>query len=69
MPATDSAMMNDGSPVPLNLREQIVGAKSKMAPNPYNLREAVSFTVLLCDDAVARLLVPTPRTRLPFLVR
>src|SRR5215469_2967952 len=50
MPATDSAMMNDGSPVPLNLCEQIVGAKSKMAPNPYNLREAVSFTVLLCDD-------------------
>jgi hypothetical protein len=55
--------------VPLNLREQIVSAKSKLAPSPYGLHEAVSFIAPLCDDAVARLHVPTARTRLRSLAR
>src|SRR5713101_3605481 len=44
--ATASGMKNDGSPVQLKLREQIVSATSKMAPRPYSLCEGVSFTGL-----------------------
>jgi hypothetical protein len=55
-PATARGMKNDGSPVLLKLREQIVIATSKMAPNPYSLRDGVSFTGLPFNGEVARLL-------------
>src|SRR5260370_7186502 len=45
-PATARGMKNDGSPMRLKLREQIVIATSKMAPSPYSLCEGVSFTGL-----------------------
>src|SRR5260370_7009346 len=45
-PATAKGMKNDGSPMRLKLREQMVIATSKMAPSPYSLCEGVSFTGL-----------------------
>src|ERR1700704_1978444 len=64
-PATARGMKNDGSPVRLKLREQIVSATSKMAPSPYSLCEGVSFTDLPYNDEVARLLAAIRRTSLP----
>src|ERR1700730_19342821 len=55
-PATARGMKNDGSPVRLKLREEIVSAPSKMAPSPYNLCEGVNFTGPPYNDEVARLL-------------
>ena len=46
---------NDGSPMRLKLREQIVSATSNMAPSPYSLCEDESFTGLQFNDEVARL--------------
>jgi hypothetical protein len=34
MPATNNAMMNDGSPTLPSLREAIVSDTNKIAPNP-----------------------------------
>src|SRR6266700_2652169 len=61
-PATARGMKNDGSPMPLKLRELIVSATSKMAPSPYSLCEGVSFTGLPFNDEVARLLAAIHRT-------
>src|ERR1700675_774786 len=66
-PATASGMKNDGSPVRLKFREQIVSATSKMAPSPYSLCEGVSFTGLPCHQKAARLLAAIRRTRLQSL--
>ena len=66
MPATASGMMKDGSPTLLSLREQIVSITSKIAPNPYSLRDAVSFTVLPCSPGTLRSFVPILRARLRF---
>src|SRR4029077_18882856 len=66
-PATARGMKNDGSPVRLKLREQIVSATSKMAPSPYSLCEGVSFTGLPFNGEVARLLAAIRRTRLQSL--
>src|SRR5260370_41013427 len=67
MPATARGMMKDCSPTLLSLREQIVSATSKMAPSPYSLCEGVSFTGLLYNDEVARLLAAIRRTSLQSL--
>jgi hypothetical protein len=48
MPATASGMINDGAPMLLNLREQIVNATSEIAPSPYSLQDGVSFTTFPC---------------------
>src|SRR5260370_42269362 len=61
-PATARGMNNDGSPVRLKRREQIVSATSKVAPSPYSLREGVSFTGLPFNGEVARLLAAIRRT-------
>ncbi len=64
MPATASAMMKDGSPMLLNLREQIANATSKIAPNPYTLWDGVIFTCLLGESPTERLPGPTPQAML-----
>src|SRR5882724_3205539 len=66
-PATAREMKNDGSPVRLKLREQIVSATNKMAPSPYSLCEDVSFTGLPFNREVARLLAAIRRTSLQSL--
>src|ERR1700722_6404836 len=66
-PATASGMKNDGSPVRLKLRAQIVSATSKMAPSPYSLCEGVSFTDLPFNRQVARLLAAIRRASLQSL--
>src|SRR5260370_31273788 len=66
-PATARGMKNDGSPMRLKLREQIVSTTSKMAPSPYSLYEGVSFTGLTFKDEVARLLAAIRRTSLQSL--
>src|SRR5260370_29280616 len=67
-PARARGMKNDGSPVRLKLREQIVSATSKMAPSPYSLCEGVNFIGLpYNDDEVARLLDAIRRTSLQSL--
>src|SRR5207253_5822915 len=58
-------MINDGSPVRLKLRAQIVRATSKMAPSPYSRCEGVSFTGLPHKDELARRLAAIRRTSLP----
>src|SRR5580692_13213785 len=63
-PATARGMKNDGSPVRLKLREQIVSATTKTAPSPYSLCEGVSFTGLPFHRKVARLLAAIRRTSL-----
>src|SRR5919108_727464 len=45
-PATARGIINEGSPMRLNLREQITSDASKMAPSPYSLCDDVSFTGL-----------------------
>ncbi len=67
MPATARGMMNDGSPVRLKLREQIVSTTSKMALSPYSLRDGVSFTGFPCPSATVPLPVPTVSARSPFV--
>src|SRR6267142_1233917 len=66
-PATARGMKNDGSPLRLKLREQIVSATSKMATSSYSLCEGVSFTGLPYNDEVARLLAAIRRTSLQSL--
>src|SRR6266481_3325086 len=66
-PATARGMKNDGSPVRLKLREQIVSATSKMAPSPYSLCEGVSFTGLPYKHQVVRLLPAIRQTSLQSL--
>src|SRR5207253_11156017 len=61
-PARARGMKNDGSPMRLKLREQIVRATSKMAPSPYSLCEGESFTGLPFNGQVARLLAAIRRT-------
>src|SRR6267143_2939826 len=61
-PATARGMKNDGSPLQLKLREQIVSAKSEMVPSPYSLCEGVSFTGLPFNGEVARPLAAIRRT-------
>src|ERR1700730_15381229 len=67
MPATASGMMKDGAPMLPSLREQIVSATSKMTPNPYSLRDGVSFTGLPCPSATVPPSVPTVSARRPFV--
>src|ERR1700681_3304695 len=67
MHATASGIMKDVAPMLLNLREQIVNATSKMTPNPYSLRDGVSFTGLPCPSATVPLLVPTVSASPPFV--
>jgi len=66
-PATDRGMMENASPWPLNLREQIVNATSKMVPSPYNLRDGVSFTGLPWLSATLALPVSSASARPPFV--
>src|SRR5713226_6364780 len=69
--ATARGIRNDGSPVRLKFREQIVSATSKMAPSPYSLCEGVSFTDLPdwnhVADRVARSPAAIRRTSLQSL--
>jgi hypothetical protein len=51
----------------LSLREQIVSATSKVAPNPYSLRDGVSFTGFPCPPATVPPPVPTVSARPPFV--
>ncbi|MDQ1387610.1 MAG: hypothetical protein QOF56_1064 [Acidobacteriaceae bacterium] len=67
MPATASGMMKDRSPMLLSLREQIVSAISKVAPNAYSLRDGASFTSLPCLSATVPPPVPTVSARPPFV--
>src|SRR6202790_5087776 len=67
MPAAASGIMNDGAPMLLNLREHIVNATSKIAPNPYSLWDGVSFTGLPCPSATVRPPVPTVSAKPPFV--
>lgn len=62
MPATTRGITNDGSPILAKLNEQIIKARSKMAPSPYNLWVGVTFKALRDTNAAARLLAPIRRT-------
>ena len=59
MPATARRMIEDDSPVLLNLREQIVSVTSKTTPSPYTLRDGVSVTVVPRSSATVPPFVPT----------
>ena len=59
VPASAREAMKYGPPLSPKLREQTVSDPSKMAPNPYSLRDGVSFTSLLCPSATVLPHLPT----------
>src|SRR5215472_153430 len=72
-PAADRGIINAGSPMRLKLREAIVIATSRMAPNPYSLYKGVSFIAFSNTNAAAQLLaairLTMPRFEAPWSER